>query len=420
MGMTIAEKIIAYHLGVDSITPGMLVTTKVDFAMGEDATTPLAIKAFRQLGARRVFDPERIALITDHSTPNPSVEVAQQIRVIREFSREFNIRHFYEPGEVGVEHVLLPEKGLVGPGDIVVGADSHTTTYGAIGAMSVGVGSTDLGCTMATGEIWLKVPETMKLIYRGNLKRWVGGKDLILHTIGCIGTDGANYMSMEFSGDTIERLPIDDRFTMCNMAAEAGAKAAIVQPDDVTEQYVRGRCVREYKFFSSDPDASYKTTVEFNVRNLEPQVAIPFLPSNVKGVSELPRIDIDQAYIGSCTNGRMSDFRTAAEILRGKRKSAGVRLIVIPSTPRIYKQMIEEGLIEVFINAGAAIGPPTCGPCYGGHMGILAKGERAVSTSNRNFRGRMGHFESEVYLANPAVAAASAITGRISHPDEVV
>lgn len=419
MGMTIAEKIIASHVNREAVKPGELVDASVDFAMGEDATTPLALEAFRRFGLKRVFDPERITFVADHSVPYPNVSVAQQAKGIREFSKEFGI-HFWEPHEVGVEHVLLPEQGLVLPGDIVVGADSHTTTYGALGAFSIGIGSTDLAGVMATGRIWLKVPDTLKIVYSGKRKKWVGGKDLILFTIGSIGTDGANYKSIEFCGDVIDRLPMDDRFSMSNMAAEAGAKAALIAPDAATEEYVKTRAKRDYTFYASDTDAVFASTLRFDVSDLECQVACPFSPANCVSVRELPTIKIDQVFIGSCTNGRMSDFRVAGDILKGKTIARSLRLIVIPSTPTIYRQIKDEGLIDVFMDAGAVIGPPTCGPCYGGHMGVLAEGEKAVATSNRNFRGRMGHAESEVYLANPAVAAASAITGKISHPDEVV
>ena len=419
MGMTIAEKIIAVHTDKKEVKAGELVDARVDFAMGEDATTPLALEAFRSFGLKKVFDPERITFVADHSVPYPNVNVAKQAKFIREFSREFGI-HFWEPGEVGVEHVLLPEQGLVLPGDIVVGADSHTTTYGALGAFSVGIGSTDLAGVMATGRIWLKVPDTMKIIYSGTLNRWVGGKDLILFTIGSIGTDGANYKAIEFCGKVIKGLSIDDRFSMSNMAAEAGAKAALIAPDAITEEYVKTRAKRDYAFHTSDDDATFESVLDFDVSNLDCQVACPFSPANVIGIRELPKIRIDQAYIGSCTNGRISDFRIAASILKGKTVAPWVRLIVIPSTPALYRELMTEGLLDVFMDAGAVIGHPTCGPCYGGHMGVLAKGERAVATSNRNFQGRMGHVESEVYLANPAVAAASAITGMISHPEDVV
>jgi len=419
MGMTIAEKIIAAHANRKEVKAGELVDASVDFAMGEDATTPLALEAFRSFGLKKVFDPARITFVADHSVPYPNVNVAQQAKFIREFSKEFGI-HFWEPHEVGVEHVLLPEQGLVLPGDIVVGADSHTTTYGALGAFSVGIGSTDLAGVMATGRIWLKVPDTLKIVYSGTRKSWVGGKDLILYTIGSIGTDGANYKSIEFCGNVIDELSIDDRFSMSNMAAEAGAKAALIAPDAITEEYVKTRAQRDYKFYKSDADAVFETVLEFDVSDMECQVACPFSPANAVSVRELPKIAIDQVYIGSCTNGRISDFRVAADILKGKTVASSVRLIVIPSTPALYRELMAEGLIDIFMDAGAVIGPPTCGPCYGGHMGVLAKGEKAVSTSNRNFRGRMGHVESEVYLANPAVAAASAITGMVSHPEEVV
>lgn len=419
MGMTLAERIIAENIGAEEVHPGEIVNANVDYAMGEDATVPLAIEAFVSLNKDQVFNQDRISFVGDHSVPYPSVSVAEQAKKVRAFCERFGI-HLWEPGEVGVEHVLLPEQGLVIPGDVVVGADSHTTTYGALGAFAVGVGSTDLAGVLATGKIWLKVPETLRIEYFGQRQPWVMGKDLILHTIGKIGTEGANYRAMEFCGEVVGSLPMDDRFTLCNMAAEAGAKAGLIEPDAVVDEYEAGRAKRKYKKYKSDFNATYERDLKVNVSNIDCQVSIPFSPANAVNVTDLDRVVIDQVFIGSCTNGRMEDFKVAAEILKGKTKASRVRLIVIPSTPSLFKRLIENGLMSIFLEAGAVIGPPTCGPCYGGHMGLLAKGEKAVSTSNRNFKGRMGHLESEVYLANPAVAAASAIAGIICHPSEII
>lgn len=419
MSMTISEKILAKHAGLPSVRPDDLIEVRIDFALGNDITAPLAIEAFRRSGAQQVFDPERIALIPDHFSPNKDIASAMQVKILREFAREHQLTHFYEVGRMGVEHALLPELGLVLPGDVVIGADSHTCTYGALGAFATGVGSTDLAAAMITGRIWFKVPPTIKFVYRGKRKPWFGGKDLILHTIGQVGVDGARYMAMEFTGEVIESLPMTDRFTMSNMAIEAGAKVGIIAPDDITKEYVQGRARREYEFQRSDEDASYTLTYEWDVSDLEPMVALPHLPENVRPVTELPEIAIDQVVIGSCTNGRLEDLRQAAAVLKGKKVASNVRCIVIPATQWIYQQAMREGLLEIFLQAEAAVSTPTCGPCLGGYMGILAAGERAVATTNRNFVGRMGHVESEVYLSNPAVAAASAITGRIAHPDEV-
>ncbi|NLI80739.1 MAG: 3-isopropylmalate dehydratase large subunit [Deltaproteobacteria bacterium] len=419
MPMTVSEKILAAHADRKELRPDELIEARVDFALGNDITAPLAIEAFRRAGAKRVFDPERIALVPDHFTPNKDIASAIQAKLLREFSREHGIVHYFEVGRMGIEHALLPEQGLVLPGDIVIGADSHTCTYGALGAFATGVGSTDLAAVMMTGKIWFKVPPSLKFIYRGKLRPWVGGKDLILHTIGRVGVDGARYRAMEFTGEVIDGLPMADRFTMSNMAIEAGAKVGIIAPDATTEEYVQARAKRPYRVYRSDPDASYEAVYDWDVSDLEPVVAAPHLPSNVHGVRELSHVTIDQVVIGSCTNGRLEDLRIAATILKGKKVSPNVRCVVIPATQRIYRSALEEGLIEVFLDAEAAVSTPTCGPCLGGHMGILAPGERAVATTNRNFVGRMGHTESEVYLSSPAVAAASAVAGHIAHPDAV-
>jgi len=419
MPMTITEKILAEHAGLKEVRLGQLINARVDIALGNDITAPIAIDEFRRAGGKRVFDRERVVLIPDHFAPNKDIQSAENCKILREFAREQELAHYYEVGQMGIEHALLPEQGIVVPGDLVIGADSHTCTYGALGAFSTGVGSTDLAAAMMTGELWFKVPETIKLIYRGKLGPWVGGKDLILYTIGQMGVDGALYMAMEFTGDTVESLPMDGRFTMSNMAIEAGAKNGIFPPDRITEQYVKGRARREYDFYASDPGARYKEVREFDVSTVEPQVAFPHLPSNTKGISEVGAVTIDQAVIGSCTNGRLNDLREAARVLKGHKVSANVRLIIIPATPSVYRQALKEGLFDIFLDAGSVISPPTCGPCVGGHMGILAKGERAIATTNRNFVGRMGHPESEVYLSNPAIAAASAVLGRIGSPEEL-
>ncbi|MBM4274507.1 MAG: 3-isopropylmalate dehydratase large subunit [Deltaproteobacteria bacterium] len=416
---TITQKILAAHAGKDYMDPGELILAKVDIALGNDITAPLAIKAFHDVGAKDVFDKDRVVLVADHFAPNKDIPSAKQCQILRNFAREQNLTHFYDGGEMGVEHALLPEKGIVGPGDLIIGADSHTCTYGALGAFASGVGSTDLAAAMVTGECWLKVPESMRFVYTGQLRPWVTGKDLILMTIGDIGVDGANYRAMEFTGDTIRGLPMDDRFSMANMAVEAGAKNGIMAPDDITLEYVRGRALRPFKVYESDPGAHYVAEKTYDVSKLEPQVALPPSPENVRPVSQVRNVQIDQAVIGSCTNGRMGDLRLAAKVLKGRKAAKGVRLIVIPATPLIYRQAMDEGLLAVFMDAGAVISPPTCGPCLGGHMGILAPGEVAIATTNRNFTGRMGHPQSQVYLANPAVAAASAVAGRIAGPEDL-
>ena len=419
MGMTITEKILAAHCGEKAVRPGQFVMADVDLCLGNDVTAPIAIEEFEKARFEKVFDPKRIALVPDHFTPNKDIKAATLAVTLRNFARKHKIQHYWEVGRVGIEHVLLPEQGLVGPGHLVVGADSHTCTYGALGAFSTGVGSTDLAACFATGKVWLRVPESLRFVYTGSLPRWVGGKDLILYTIGQIGVDGALYKAMEFCGPTIQELPMDGRFTMCNMAIEAGGKSGIVPPDAITKQYCKGRLKGKAAYRASDADAAYAETYEWDVSGLSPQVAAPFLPSNVHPVEELADVEIDQVVIGSCTNGRISDLRLAAEVLRGKKTAPGTRLIVIPATQAIYRQALEEGLIEVFLDAEAAVSTPTCGPCLGGHMGVLAAGERALATTNRNFRTRMGHADSEVYLCNPAVAAAGAVAGRITHPDKV-
>jgi len=419
MAMTITEKILAAHAGRESVSPGDLIEVNVDMAMANDVTAPLAIETFRKIGMSSVFNRDKVALVADHFVPNKDISSAQQVKVMREFAREQDITHYYESGDVGIEHVILPEKGLALPGQIIIGADSHTCTYGALGAFSTGVGSTDLGAVMATGEIWLKVPSAIRIEYSGTLRPHVSGKDLILYTIGLIGVEGGLYATLEFAGEVIQALPMTQRFTMANMAIEAGGKNGIIEPDDITRAYIKGKSPSQALFFKSDPDARYEREITVSVGEIEPQVAFPHSPANVRPVSEAAHVAVDQVFIGSCTNGWLEDLRDAASVLKGKRTARGVRLIVIPGSPLIYKQAIGEGIIDTFLDAGAVIGPPCCGPCLGGHMGILAAGERAVSTTNRNFVGRMGHPESEVYLSNPVVAAATAVLGRIGSPDEL-
>lgn len=421
MGMTITEKILAAHAGLDEVKPGQLINAKVDMALGNDITAPIAIKEFKKAGVDAVFDKDKIALIPDHFAPNKDIDSAEQCKILREFARDQEITHYYEIGEMGVEHALLPEKGVVTSGDLVIGADSHTCTYGALGAFSTGVGSTDLAAAMITGEAWFRVPESMKFIYSGKLGKWVGGKDLILHTIGDIGVDGALYRAMEFTGNVIDELSMDGRFTMANMAIEAGGKNGIIAPDDKTKAYTTGREEHAARLYYSDEDAKYCDIIEYDCSKIEPTVAFPHLPSNTKGISEASALNVtlDQVFIGSCTNGRYEDLLEAAEVMKGKKVHPYVRTIIIPATPDIYRMAMKEGLFDIFLDANATISAPTCGPCLGGHMGILAKGEKAIATSNRNFRGRMGHPESEVYLSNPAIAAASAILGRIGSPDEL-
>jgi 3-isopropylmalate/(R)-2-methylmalate dehydratase large subunit len=419
VGNTITEKILMAHTGLKKIIAGQLINARVDIALGNDVTAPIAINEFKKAGGKKVFNKDKVALVLDHFTPNKDINSAQQCKAVREFAKKQKITHFYEGGQVGIEHALLPEQGIVLPGDLVIGADSHTCTYGALGAFATGVGSTDLAAAMLTGELWLKVPSSIKFIIFGSLQKWVSGKDLILHIIGRIGVDGALYKAMEFTGETIGKLPMAGRLSMANMAIEAGAKNGIFAPDKITRDYIKKRAKRDYKFYSSDTDAVYTDTIEIDAGKIEPQVAFPHLPSNVKGISKAGKVKIDQALIGSCTNGRIEDLRVAAQILKNRRAASNVRLIIIPATPEIYKQALKEGLIEIFLKADAVISPPSCGACLGGHMGILAEGERAVATTNRNFVGRMGHPKSEVYLANPAIAAASAVLGRIASPEEL-
>jgi len=420
VGMTVTEKILAAHTGREYVSPGELVNARIDVIMGHDLSTPLAIHEMEAIGANRVFDPAKIVLVPDHFTPNKDIKAAENCKRMREFARQQGISHYYEVGEMGIAHALLPEKGLVLPGDVVVGGDSHTCTYGAVGAFATGIGSTDLAAAMLTGQLWFKVPSSKKCIYHGLLQKWVDAKDLILYTIGDIGVDGALYDAMEFTGDVIEHLPMSGRFTMANMAVEAGAKNGIFDVDNTTLEYLEHRAQRPYKVFRSDEDAAYDEVKDYDVSTIEPQVAFPNLPSNVRSVNEVEDISIDQVIIGSCTNGRIEDLRIAAQVLRGNKVSPGVRLIIIPATQEVYLQALREGLLEIFLHASGVVSTPTCGPCVGGHMGVLAKGERALSTTNRNFVGRMGHPESEVYLSNPAVAAASAVKGKIAHPDEVI
>jgi 3-isopropylmalate/(R)-2-methylmalate dehydratase large subunit len=420
MGQTITEKILAAHSGQQDAHPGQFVMARLDLMLGNDVTAPLAIEEFRKItGDGKLPDQAKVVLVADHGTPNKDIKAAEACRVMRDFSRQQGVEHFYDTGRGGIEHALLPEEGLVAPGECVIGADSHTCTYGALGAFATGVGSTDLAAAMATGECWLRVPESVKVVYRGRLRRWVGGKDLILYTIGLIGVAGARYQALEFCGPAIEALPMAGRLTMCNMAIEAGAKNGIINPDAITREFMRSVATRPYLAVVSDPDASYARTVEIDCSTIEPQVSLPHLPENARPVSQVKDVAIDQAVIGSCTNGRIEDLREAAMVLKGRQVHPNVRLIVIPATPRVHLQTIKEGLAEVFIEAGGALSTPTCGPCLGMHMGVLAKGERAVATTNRNFVGRMGHPGSEVYLAGPAVAAASAVLGRIGSPEEL-
>lgn len=419
MGQTITQKILAAHCGKDIVEPGELINAKLDLVLGNDITAPIAIREFAKIGAETVFDKDRVALVPDHSTPNKDIKSAELVKILRDFAHKHNITNFFEIGKMGVEHTLLPDEGLTLPGDAIIGADSHTCTYGALGAFSTGVGSTDLACAMALGETWFKVPESIKFVYYGKMPKWVCGKDLILYTIGKIGVDGALYCSMEFTGEAISEMEMAGRFTMCNMAIEAGGKNGIIAPDDKTLAYVKPRAKRDYKFYASDSDATYKEIIEIDVSKLEPIVSFPHLPENAKPISEATHVKIDQSVIGSCTNGRIEDLRVAASILKGRKVHPDVRLIVIPATQEIYLQSIREGLTEIFVEAGGAVSTPTCGPCLGGHMGVLAAGERSVATTNRNFVGRMGHVKSEVYLASPAIAAASAVLGRLGSPEEL-
>lgn len=419
MGMNITEKIIAAHIGLDEVHAGQFVYADVDICLGNDITAPIAIEQFEKLGINKLYDPDKVVLVPDHFTPNKDIKSAQNAKVLREFAQKHKIKNYFEIGRVGIEHALLPEKGIVVPGDLVIGADSHTCTYGAMGIFSTGVGSTDLAACFATGKVWLRVPETIKFVFNGRMKDWVSGKDMILYVIGKIGVDGATYKAMEFTGPVIDALPMDDRLAMCNMAIEAGAKNGVIVPDNCTEEYVSSRAQREYKFYKSDDNCQYSEIHEYDISNVSPQVAMPNLPDNTCPVEDLSTTKIDQVVIGSCTNGRISDLRIAAKILKGKKVHPSIRLIIIPATQDVYLEALKEGLIEIFINAEGAVSTPTCGPCLGGHMGVLAEGERALSTTNRNFAGRMGHPKGEIYLCNPAVAAASAITGKITHPEYI-
>jgi 3-isopropylmalate/(R)-2-methylmalate dehydratase large subunit len=419
MGKTITEKILAAHAGEKEVEPGEFILADVDIALGNDVTAPVAIDVFEKAGAKEIFDKEKVVLVPDHFAPNKDIKSAEQCKKMRDFAKRHDVKHYFELGEMGIEHALLPEKGVVMPGDVVIGADSHTCTYGAIGAFSTGIGSTDLAACYMTGKVWFKVPESIKFVYSGTLKPWVCGKDVILNTIGRIGVDGALYKAMEFSGAVIDSLDMDDRFSICNMAIEAGGKSGIIAPDDKTRAYVDERKTREYTFYASDKDAQYAEVFEWDMSSLEPQIAFPHLPSNTRAVQDATDVQLDQVVIGSCTNGRLSDLAIAAKILKGKKVHKYLRCIIFPATQAIYRAALKQGWIDALVEAGCAVSTPTCGPCLGGHMGILAKGEKALATTNRNFVGRMGHPESEVYLSSPAVAAASAITGRITHPDEL-
>ena len=416
--MTLAEKMLAAHANKKRVSPGDFINVRVDLVMSNDITAPIAIREFQKLGVKRVFDPEKVVMVPDHFVPNKDIASAEQAKLMREFARKQKIIYF-EVGEMGIEHVLLPEQGLVLPGEVVIGADSHTCTYGALGAFATGMGSTDIAAAMATGDIWMKVPPTIKLTYHGRLGRWVSGKDLILYTIGDIGVDGALYSAMEFNGEAIESLSIDGRLTMANMAIEAGGKAGLFRVDNKTQLYVKSKARRPYLVYEPDDDAQYSRVIEYDVSDIEPQVALPHSPANSKAISKLKNIKISQVVIGSCTNGRLEDLRLAAQILKGHKVHPEVRCIVIPGSQQIYLEALVEGLIETFVKAGAAVSTPTCGPCMGGHMGVLADGERCVSTTNRNFVGRMGSPKSEDYLANPVVASASAIMGKVASPDEI-
>lgn len=421
MGMTMTQKILAAHSMRESVKAGELIRCNLDMVLGNDVTTPVAINEFNKAGFTSIANPDHVSMVMDHFTPNKDIKAATQCKQVRDFAGKMGVKNYFDVGDMGIEHALLPEKGLVAPGELIIGADSHTCTYGALGAFSTGVGSTDMAAGMATGQAWFKVPPAIKFNITGKLNKWVSGKDVILHIIGMIGVDGALYKSMEFVGDGIKNLSMDDRFSMANMAIEAGAKNGIFQVDMVTRSYESERVTRQYKIYEPDEDAEYEAVYDIDLSKIKPTVAFPHLPENTKTFDEIPNdIKVDQVVIGSCTNGRMEDMRTAAEILKGKKIADNIRCIVIPATQKIYLQCMKEGLLEIFIDAGCAVSTPTCGPCLGGHMGILAKGERAVATTNRNFVGRMGHPESEVYLASPATAAASAITGRISDVSEVM
>lgn len=416
MSMTMTQKILAAHAGLSEVKAGQLIKAKLDMVLGNDITSPVAINEFNKAGFDGIFHTDKISLVMDHFAPNKDIKAAEQCKQCRTFAKNFNIKNYYDVGEMGIEHALLPEKGLVGPGELIIGADSHTCTYGALGAFSTGVGSTDMAAGMATGEAWFKVPSAIKFNLTGKLQKWVSGKDVILHIIGMIGVDGALYKSMEFTGDGLKNLTMDDRLCMANMAIEAGAKNGIFEVDKVTLKYVKGRVNRKFEVYKADDDAEYDAVYDIDLSKITPTVSFPHLPENTKTFDEIGDVVIDQVVIGSCTNGRLSDMATAAQILKGKHIAKNVRCIVIPATQQIYKEAMKLGYLKTFIDAGCIVSTPTCGPCLGGYMGILAAGERAVATTNRNFVGRMGHVDSEVYLASPAVAAASAIAGKIARP----
>ena len=420
MGQTITEKILAKHSGFKEVHPGEFIQSDVDIALSNDITSPLAIKQFKIMAGSsgKVFNKNRVAIVLDHFVPNKDILSAEQSKFVRSFAREQKIKYLFDGCNAGIEHAILPEQGIVAPGDVVIGADSHTCTYGALGCFSTGVGSTNLAAVWYTGKVWLKVPETIKVVFHGKLNKWVYGKDLIIYLIGKIGVDGANYKSLEFTGDTVKKLTMADRFTMSNMAIEAGGKNGIFEPDNTTIQFVKSR-VQSYKLYKSDSDCKYSSVIEIDCSKIHPQVAMPHLPSNAKNVRDVKNVSIDQAVIGSCTNGWIEDLRIAAKVLKNRKVNTNVRLLIFPATPAIYRQAIKEGLIDLFVKSGGIVCPPTCGPCLGGHLGILAKGERCIATTNRNFVGRMGHLESEVVLSNPAVAAASAITGKLSSPEDI-
>ena len=418
---TLAEKIFSKHCIEGEAKAGNFIRAKLDLVMGEDVTIPLALNKFNELGFTEVFAKDKVIFVLDHLLPTNNVDSAQTHKKIRKFAKKHEIKYLYDQHNMGIEHALLPEQGHIYPGQLVIGADSHTCTYGALGAFSTGIGSTDMAVGMGTGELWFKVPETIKFNYNGKLPKWVSGKDLILYTIGDIGADGATYKAMEFDGEVIKKLPMADRFTMSNMAIEAGGKAGLIEVDETTLQYLKGKVEREYEIYKSDEDANFEKVINYNVSNLEPQVAFPYSPENTKSISEInKRIKIDEAIIGSCTNGRLEDLRRAAKVLKGKKVNEEVRLIIIPATRNIYKEAMKEGLLEIFMDAGAGVSMPTCGPCFGGHTGVLGPGEKAITSTNRNFKGRLGSPDSKAFLANPSVVAASAIAGEIIHPEEVV
>lgn len=419
MGMTMTQKILAKHAGLEIVKAGQLIEANLDLVLGNDITTPVAVKEFHKLKLKKVFHSDKVAIVPDHFTPNKDIKSAEQVKLIRKFAKEKEVNNFFDIGEMGIEHCLLPEKGLVVAGDVVIGADSHTCTYGALGAFSTGIGSTDMAAGMATGKCWFKVPEAIKFVLKNKPNKWVSGKDVILHIIGMIGVDGALYKSMEFTGDEVKNLSMDSRFTITNMAIEAGAKNGIFPVDELTIEYMKNHSDKKWEVFEADDDANYSEVYEIDLSKIKSTVAFPHLPDNTRTIDNVGEINVDQVVIGSCTNGRMQDLREAAEILKGKKVKKGVRTIIIPGTQKIYLQAMEEGLLKTFVESGAIVSTPTCGPCLGGHMGILVAGERAISTTNRNFVGRMGHVESEVYLASPAVAAASAIIGKISSPEDL-